>query len=180
MPTLNITLFTTTTTTTTTRRPGGCGARDAQRSRRDSAHTDRKRFSRNDIRSEFHRFDTTGQPAYEQQHVGGIDDRCAQYHRHADRVTSKVVGVRHTRPDTGDETDADRQVRTRRPSAMPYRLCRKNDRRVDELRTTSANRITVRSPIGSYKNAVNLGGKDEPGLNRASSCVRRCSAGGLR
>lgn len=79
------------------RRPGGCGARDAQRSRRDSAHTDRKRFSRNDIRSEFHRFDTTGQPAYEQQHVGGIDDRCAQSHRHADRVTSKVVGVRHTR-----------------------------------------------------------------------------------
>jgi hypothetical protein len=42
------------------------------------------------------RFDTTGQPAYEQQHVGGIDDRCAKYHRHADRVTSKVVGVRHT------------------------------------------------------------------------------------
>jgi hypothetical protein len=46
--------------------------------------------------------------------------------------------------------------------------------------TTNANGITVRSPIGSSKNAANLGGKDEPGLNGASSCVRRCSAGGLR
>ena len=43
--------------------------------------------------------------------------------------------------------------------------------------TTNANGITVRSPIGSSKNAVNLGGKDEPGLNGASSCV---PAGGLR
>jgi hypothetical protein len=34
--------------------------------------------------------------------------------------------------------------------------------------------------IGSSKNAVNLGGEDEPGLNEASRCVRRCSAGGLR
>ena len=42
---------------------------------------------------------------------------------------------------------------------------------------TKANGITVRSPIGSSKNAVNLGCKDEPELNGASSCV---PTGGLR
>ena len=86
---------------------------------------------------------------------------------HPDRVVEPVT--QNTLPSKSSNTVHVSGLTT----DTPLLLANKPGRRA----TTKANGITVRSPIGSSKNAVNLGGKDEPGLNGASSCV---PAGGLR